>query len=451
MEKKKIPVNLKTVTSLLCALVALFSLIAFAASEPGAMIDFRNGLIDQTKSSITYNEETIASCQGQIATYNQDIVTLQEQIPELTAALDAATEEVTAAKAALNQAESALDQVCTRSYYSSWSCNADCRSLHNNVSSKKNAVEAANDHVKDCQEAITQNEQQVKDLEEEIKNNEDRIADCQANIEELKEELAELRGLLAGDWFGLIFKILGIILGIGGLGLFAKILLGNEEDKKFQLIACGAVAASALVFFIATAIESVIWQSAPLLYILLNPYSYTMLIMAMFAGVILEKAQKPVVFRTVAIVAAVIAVLVSATIGNVFVCFVFAAAMICLAFVIVPLVFTEYINIAKHIFLSFITLGIWQLVWIYHVTKNLNKVSGVVARTPRNELLLSMFLPFFYPYWLFKTAEYVEAYGQEKGQKIELEILAIAFAFVCPLFATVLIQNKINVLASKPE
>ena len=92
-----------------------------------------------------------------------------------------------------------------------------------------------------------------------------------------------------------------------------------------------------------------------------------------------------------------------------------------------------------------------MLVWTYHVTKNLNKVNGVDWRNGKNELLLCLFLPFFYPYWFFKTGEYVEAYGQEKAKSVNLEVLALVFAFICPLFSTVLIQNKINVVAGKAE
>lgn len=110
----------------------------------------------------------------------------------------------------------------------------------------------------------------------------------------------------------------------------------------------------------------------------------------------------------------------------------------------VPLVFTKYIVIAKHLFLSVITCGIWTYVWIYHVTKNLNEVADAETRKPAIETLLCMFLPLYFAYWLYKTAESVELYAAEEGKACHLESLALIFAFVCPLFATVLIQSKIN-------
>ena len=60
-----------------------------------------------------------------------------------------------------------------------------------------------------------------------------------------------------------------------------------------------------------------------------------------------------------------------------------------------------------------------------------------------------MFLVLYYPYWLYKTAEGVEDYGKEKDKAFKIDVLCIAFSFVCPLFATVLIQNKINVIVGK--
>ena len=85
------------------------------------------------------------------------------------------------------------------------------------------------------------------------------------------------------------------------------------------------------------------------------------------------------------------------------------------------------------------------------MTRNLNEVPGVEHRKPAAELLLCLFLPFVYPYWLYKTAEGVEAFGKENGKVFKLDVLCIVFAFLCPLFATVLIQNKINVIVGKPE
>lgn len=129
----------------------------------------------------------------------------------------------------------------------------------------------------------------------------------------------------------------------------------------------------------------------------------------------------------------------------------FAVTMICISLVLVPLTFTEYNNVAKHIFFSIITLGVWMLIWIYNVTKNLNKVSSVDARKPVAELLLCMFVPLYIVYWLYKTAEYTEAYGAENGKEFKIDILSLAFAVISPIISTIIIQDKINRIVGKPE
>ena len=125
--------------------------------------------------------------------------------------------------------------------------------------------------------------------------------------------------------------------------------------------------------------------------------------------------------------------------------------MVCTSILLVPLTFTEYNGIGKYLFFTIISLGIWNLIWTYNVTKNLNKVSSVAYRKPVVELLLCALLPFYYIYWIFKTAEYVEAYGATAGKKYNINNLCLAISFVCPLFSTILIQDKINQIVGKPE
>lgn len=72
-------------------------------------------------------------------------------------------------------------------------------------------------------------------------------------------------------------------------------------------------------------------------------------------------------------------------------------------------------------------------------------------RKPVCELLLFMFLPFYSIYWMYKTAEYVELYGIENGRQDKISVLCLIFTLVSPLFATVLIQDKINLIVGKPE
>ena len=449
MEEKKFRVTFSKVTALLCALVLLASLLAFFSNDSTAAIKYCNSTIKIKKESIVENENRITQLQADIVTYEQEKQAAEAELPKAEEDRQAAADSVSAAQSSLNKAETNLDAVCWRGYYSSWGCTDACRPLHTEVSNRKSQLDNANDALAVCENTISAINNKIDSFTSQIQQAEDDIESAQARIQELEKEISKIKSELAGLWAIMILKSIALLLSIGGLALLAKSFY-TETIDKFTLYAVGGLAASSLLFFICGAINNVVWKNAPLLYILLNPHTWSIAIMALFGAVLMNKTEKPVLLRNIAVVLSVI-VLLLGIIPLSIPCMLYAATMICTAFVIVPLVFTEYIKIAKHIFLSLITFGIWTLVWIYHVTKNLNEVPGVECRKPAIELLLCMFLPFYYPYWLYKTAESVEAYGKENGKEFKIDILCIAFAFVCPLFATVLIQNKINVIAGKPE
>lgn len=457
-QKCKLKLNLKTVTALLLVLVMLFSIPAIFASKPMAGVQSGSNRIKQAKADITDMEASIVKAEEDIEIIAQEIDSMKELIPDYEAALEDAKTAAAPFKTALDDAEAALDAVCTRGYYSTYFCSLACQSLHNDVSTAKDALSDANTAVKKCENELENCNDNILYCENEIARLNSKIASTENSIAETKEYISEMRSQSIGQWVILIVRTLGIIVGLCGLALLIKLLLSEKQPKKCMLLACTAIAGAALFFFIFTAIASHKSGIPMVLFFFLNPFTYTLFAMAMFARILMKKAKKPVVCRTAAIVAAVAAGLVATVLyggfgssATMFAHVLFAIAMICLAFVIEPLVFTEYINIAKHIFLSLITCGIWSLVWIYHVTKNLNAVPEVEERTPRNELLLCMFLPFFQPFWMFKTAEYVESYGLDKDKSFHLEAPVLVFAFLCPLFATVMIQNKINVAVGKPE
>lgn len=449
MEQKKCKITFQKVTAVLCALVALFCLIAFFGGDTTDNTEYLKARIEAKETQIAQNEESIAQRETDITGYQKEKQDAEAALAEAKADLEKAGADVLAAQNAADEAEKNLDAVCTRSYYSSWYCTVDCQSLHTEASNKQTALRTAKNLADDLSDTVYAIENTISRIEGNIQSAQQDITDTQGRIGELEKEIKELKAELTGAWFIVIFKAVAMLMAVAGLALLAKNFYTETQDK-FTLYGVAGLAGSALLFWIAGAINNVIFENAPLLYLLLCPHTWTIAVMALLAAILLEKTRKPVVLRNIAVVLSVILAIDAVLVGNAFVCILFAAAMICAAFVIVPLVFTKYIDIAKHIFLSLITFGIWQLVWTYHVTKNLNEVEGVEERKPARELLLCMFLPFYYPFWLYKTAEGVEDYGKENGKEFKIDILCIAFAFVCPLFATVLIQNKINVVAGKP-
>lgn len=123
---------------------------------------------------------------------------------------------------------------------------------------------------------------------------------------------------------------------------------------------------------------------------------------------------------------------------------IYSINLILSAIVMVPFTYKKYQGIGKHIFLSIITFGIWQFIWVFHVTKNLNGEDGTECRKPVKELLLYMFLPFYSVYWTYKTAGYIDIYAKNNGKDSNIKILAFVFSCFNTLISSVLIQNIIN-------
>ena len=451
-----LPFNLKTVTAFLCILVMVFSLCAYFTSEPMAAINSGNGEVDRLKANIADYEASIEQCETAIEACNKELEGLTAQLPEAEAAYNDAAAAILPVEEAALAAENALQQVCTRKSYNVNNCTDDCKPLHEAFSEAKSALEDARSEAADLEKKLNKLDSNIANLQSEIVDLNEDIQNYNNKIASLKEQISDARSRSAGAWFGLVVDLAMMVLAMGALGLLIKTLIAGAKSKKLLFISCAALGLSALLFLLPNLISAAKWGRSILLYLITCPYSYAILAMVMFTRILMKKAKKPVVCRTVAIVAAVIAAFLStlqlgyAPMGAI-AHMLFGIVMILLAFVVEPLVFTEYIKIAKHIFLTLITCGIWLAVWAYHVTKNLNKVSEAEERTPRNELLLCMFLPFYAPYWTFKTAETVESYGKEMNKSLNLEVLALVFAFICPPFATVMIQNKINVIVGKPE
>ncbi|MBR4078440.1 MAG: DUF4234 domain-containing protein [Oscillospiraceae bacterium] len=456
VKKFILPFNLNTVTAFLCILVMVFSLCAYFTSEPMAAINSGNGEVDRLKTNIADYEASIEQCETAIEACSKELEELTAQLPAAKTAYDEAAAAILPVEEAALAAENALQQVCTRKTYNVNSCTDDCKPLHEAFSEAKSSLEDARAEAADLEKKLNKLDSSIVDLQGDIEDLNDDIQNYNNKIASLKEQISDARSRSAGAWFGLVLDLVLMVLTMGALGLLVKTLIAGAKSKKALFISCGALGISALLFLLPNLIGAAKWGGSIILLFITCPHSYTILAMVMFARILMKKAKKPVVCRTVAIVAAVIAVFLSSLqlgysplkpLASVL----FGIVIILLAFVVEPLVFTEYIKIAKHIFLTLITCGIWLAVWAYHVTKNLNKVSEAEERTPRNELLLCMFLPFYAPYWTFKTAETVESYGKEMNKSLNLEVLALVFAFICPPFATVMIQNKINVIVGKPE
>ena len=103
-------------------------------------------------------------------------------------------------------------------------------------------------------------------------------------------------------------------------------------------------------------------------------------------------------------------------------------------------------SLPMHIFLCVITCGIYELIWVYHVSKYLNDRMPWDARNPVGSAWLCL-LPFYRVYWTYRQALRMESLLQEKGEWTEaLAIVSFIAALLCPLLSSVLLQNKIATL-----
>lgn len=302
---------------------------------------------------------------------------------------------------------------------------------------------------------------EIEQIESRIDSLEEMDADrYEDSIKMLKESLNRLCDEYLAEIFSALMQVVAMLLLIAFFALQAVCLFKGTYGKLAYISYAAMVAGSLILAFMTTSSRA-FWDfdllNYPIFNFLATPQLWSILTVASFTAILAKRSEKLVKFRVFAIITAVLMLLTAVSL-KAFTSSLFTVqyalyfiAMVGIALVMVPLRFTEYNNIAKHIFLTFITCGIWQLIWIYHVTKNLNKTAAVAHRKPVIELLLCIFVPFYYIYWTMKSAECLEKYGEENGKSFKITVLCIALSFVMPFFPTVLIQDKINQIVGIPE
>ena len=102
-----------------------------------------------------------------------------------------------------------------------------------------------------------------------------------------------------------------------------------------------------------------------------------------------------------------------------------------------------YIGIVKHVILLLVTFGIWELVWIYRTTDYLNNDTAEPPRNPVTKLLLCMFVPFYYLYWIYVSGKRIDRLSGKRAPS-DMTILCLIVSFFIGLVAPILMQNAIN-------
>lgn len=103
-----------------------------------------------------------------------------------------------------------------------------------------------------------------------------------------------------------------------------------------------------------------------------------------------------------------------------------------------------YIGMLKHVLLLIFTFGIWNMIWIYKVTRYLNGVKTAPERNPVAQLLLCIFVPFYLIYWIYETSKRIDMLAQQNGVSSEITLISTLFAIFFYIFAPIFMQDKIN-------
>lgn len=103
-----------------------------------------------------------------------------------------------------------------------------------------------------------------------------------------------------------------------------------------------------------------------------------------------------------------------------------------------------YCDLAKHIILLLFTFGIWQYIWIYRTTDFLNRTPNEEHRDPTNKLLLCMFIPFYYIYWTYKSAQRIDKLSISKGYQSDISTLCLILSIFVGIVPPILMQDKMN-------
>ena len=108
-----------------------------------------------------------------------------------------------------------------------------------------------------------------------------------------------------------------------------------------------------------------------------------------------------------------------------------------------------YCSLGKHIVLLLVTFGIWLYIWIYRITEYLNCVAGEPKRNPTNQLLLCLFVPFYYIYWIYQSALRIDKLSVSRGKSGDMAIMCLILALFVGILPPILMQDKINDLVQK--
>lgn len=103
-----------------------------------------------------------------------------------------------------------------------------------------------------------------------------------------------------------------------------------------------------------------------------------------------------------------------------------------------------YCHMAVHVLLMLFTFGIWSYIWIYRVSNCLNREENDRSRGPAGQLLLCMFVPFYYYFWVYRSAKRIDELSRRQGRNSDIATVCLILAFFVGIVPPILMQDKLN-------
>lgn len=103
-----------------------------------------------------------------------------------------------------------------------------------------------------------------------------------------------------------------------------------------------------------------------------------------------------------------------------------------------------YIEMWIHALLEIFGWLIWRPIWIYRVTKAVNKLDNSQDRTPVGAMLLNMFVPFYWVFWQYTVADMLDRHAAKHGENADNGAIVLVFAFILPVVNVFVIQHRLN-------
>jgi len=107
-----------------------------------------------------------------------------------------------------------------------------------------------------------------------------------------------------------------------------------------------------------------------------------------------------------------------------------------------------YISMVTHVLLMLFLGGIWLYVWIYKATAFLNCAPDGEYRNPTTKLLLCLFVPFYYLYWVYQSSKRIDSISNAQGIPSDSAATNLILAIFIGIVPPILMQSKINTLCA---